>query len=403
MTEFRIQDLSVRGFKSIVEKQSIKISPLTILAGANNSGKSAIIQPLLLLKQSIEASFDPGALYLSGPLVTFTSADQFLSRSGARGDQFEIEIGFAAEASLKLNFRKKTDQPIDIVKQTWTDDDKTYSLTADTPGVVRDRCFLRRVVEREHPAATKLHTAYATHAPISLLSGVIQQVLHIPGIRGNPERTYPVTGIGPNFPGNFQHYVGSIIASWQSTNSSTYGQLNTDLECLGLTPGVMAKRLTESEIDLLVHRIESNGDDLVSVADVGLGISHVLPVLVALRTAVRHQLVHVEEPEIHLHPRAQVRFADIIADAAKRDVKVVIETHSSLLLRAIQTLIAKGDLAPKTVGFYWFTRDSQGVTHIRSATPDENGAFGDWPEDFGDVALQSEKDYLDAVETKMLR
>src|SRR6266481_1378381 len=77
-----ITRIIVGGFKSISREQSIEIRPLTILAGANSSGKSSIMQPLLLLKQTLEAPYDPGALLLNGPNVKFTMADQLLSRIG---------------------------------------------------------------------------------------------------------------------------------------------------------------------------------------------------------------------------------------------------------------------------------------------------------------------------------
>jgi predicted ATPase len=82
-------------------------------------------------------------------------------------------------------------------------------------------------------------------------------------------------------------------------------------------------------------------------------------------------------------------------------VRVVAETHSSLLLRAIQTLVARGSLDPELVILHWFTRDAEGVTQTKSGKLDANGAFGDWPEDFGDVALRSEQEYLDAVEDRL--
>ena len=165
-----------------------------------------------------------------------------------------------------------------------------------------------------------------------------------------------------------------------------------------------ARKINDTEIELQVSRlVDALPDDTVSIADAGFGISQVLPILVALQVAHCGQLVYLEEPEIHLHPRAQEKLADILAAAAKTGIKVVAETHSSLLLRAIQTLIAKGTLAPGLVRLHWFSRDSDGITQVRSAAPDENGAFGDWPQDFGDVALQSEKEYLDAVETKLPR
>ena len=58
--------------------------PLTILAGANNSGKSSIMQPLLMMKQTLEATYDPGPLKLDGPNAHFTSAEQFLSQPAER-------------------------------------------------------------------------------------------------------------------------------------------------------------------------------------------------------------------------------------------------------------------------------------------------------------------------------
>jgi len=136
----------------------------------------------------------------------------------------------------------------------------------------------------------------------------------------------------------------------------------------------------------------------VNIADAGLGVSQTLPVLVALLAAKPGQAVYIEQPEIHLHPRAQVRLADVLAEAAKRGVKVIAETHSSLLLRAVQTLVAKGELAPDLVKLHWFVRnENDGSTEVRSADLDEEGAYGDWPMDFDAVELRTEGDYLDAV------
>ena len=75
-----ITSLSVSGFKSIVDEQTIEIRPLTLLAGANSSGKSSMMQPLLLLKQTLEAPYDPGPLLLNGPNVKFTSVNAILVR-----------------------------------------------------------------------------------------------------------------------------------------------------------------------------------------------------------------------------------------------------------------------------------------------------------------------------------
>src|ERR1700678_3341100 len=72
-----ITRIAVEGFKSIATRQEIEIRPLTILAGANSSGKSSMMQPLLLLKQTLEAPYDRGPLLLNGPNVKFTAVSQF--------------------------------------------------------------------------------------------------------------------------------------------------------------------------------------------------------------------------------------------------------------------------------------------------------------------------------------
>ena len=137
---------------------------------------------------------------------------------------------------------------------------------------------------------------------------------------------------------------------------------------------------------------------MVNITDVGFGVSQVLPVLVALIVAEPGQLVYLEQPELHLHPHAQVALSQVLADAAKRGVRVVAETHSSLLLLAAQTLVAEGDLPSELVKLHWFTRSEDGVTEVASADLDEVGAYGKWSEDFADVSLNAQSRFLDAVD-----
>ncbi len=175
---------------------------------------------------------------------------------------------------------------------------------------------------------------------------------------------------------------------------------------LGLTREISAKGISDTQIELRVGRLPKarrrrDGAEFVNIADVGFGVSQVLPVLVALLVAKPGQLVYIEQPELHLHPKAQYALAKILVQTAKRGVKLVIETHSSLLLLQVQTLVAKGTIDPDLVKLHWFRRSYRnGTTSIRSADLDEIGAFGNWPEDFGNVELRAEGAYLDAVEKR---
>ena len=432
-----ISRITVSGFKSIGEEQSIEIAPLTILAGVNSSGKSSIMQPLLLLKQTLEASYDPGALMLDGPNLKFTMASQLLSREkkGKTADRFSVGLQVESGLSFQSIFNKEPKTLMDVVETRYHGNEENLVLSTKEhkvkwisqkgskpvespfielsyqklePVAVRARCFLKvgfkDVSGRIFPFP--FHDSSLRFFSIPDYEGSITGVIHLPGLRGNPLRTYSVAAVGDSFSGTFEHYTASVIFKWQEDKSTdVLDQLYADLKWLGLTWKVVAKRINETQVELhvgrLIEPIPGGSKDLVSIADVGFGVSQTLPLLVAMHVAKPGQLVYLEQPEIHLHPRAQMAMAQVIANASKRGVKVVIETHSSLLILGVQTLVAEGKLDPSLVKLHWFQRDADGMTKITTGNLDENGTFGDWPEDFADVELGSQHRFLSAFETRM--
>jgi hypothetical protein len=424
-----ITALSVCGFKSISRETKIEVRPLTILAGANSSGKSSVMQPLLLLKQTLETAYDPGPLLLSGPNVMFTSREQLLSRNPNQcGEQkFCIEIQAQKADFLRLCFEISSEgRGFEVVGMKFRTRDEQVSLKprmtnkkilSVVPDVVRsvykkiyenekprprwtvahDRCFLTWNLIRKHETLTPLMVGN----PGELFKPHIQNLLHVPALRANPTRAYPATAVGPSFPGAFDEYLASVIAQWQTEKDERMRVLNKNLKTLGITWKVAAKFISDTQIEIHLGRVpkpkKGGSRDLVSIADVGFGVSQILPVLIALLLASPGQVVYIEQPEIHLHPRAQLMLATILVEAAKRGVKVIAETHSALLLKGIQTQVAKGDISPDLIKLHWFVRRTEdGVTEVSSADLDENGAFGEWPEDFGEVEMNAEKAYLDA-------
>ena len=402
-----ITKIAVKGFKSIAEECEIDIRPLTILAGANSSGKSSIMQPLLLLKQTLEAPYDPGPLLLDGPNVKFTEAVQFLSTlpDGEKADRFQIQIEIREHAyldSMQTIFRKR-ESGIEIIKMVGEKKSASHppsfpaegiTLSPDMPKVRRSRCTL--VPDSYHSKYSGIFTTLPDNVNREIIKSI-----HLPGFRGNPERIYKLTGTDHWYPGTFENYVATLIHEWQETTDERLKTLVDTLHTIELTRQVGTKKIGDVGIELQVGRLppdSTNATDRVNIADVGCGVSRVLPVLVALIVARPSQLVYLEQPELHLHPRAQVALAQVLADAAKRGVRVVAETHSSLLLLGVQTLVAEGDLSPELVKLHWFTRREDGVTEVISADLDEAGAYGEWPEDFDDVDLKTQSRYLNAVD-----
>jgi len=115
-TTNRISRITVRGFKSICTEQHIGIIPLTILAGANRSGKSSMLQPILLLKQTLDAPSDTGALLLDGPNARFTLTDQILNRVlGKKGPrEFSVCVALLEDESLELVFQEEAGSGFEI-------------------------------------------------------------------------------------------------------------------------------------------------------------------------------------------------------------------------------------------------------------------------------------------------
>jgi hypothetical protein len=419
-----LTSITLQGFKSFRDETRIEIRPLTLLAGANSSGKSSAIQPLLLLKQTLEATYDPGALLLDGPNVSFTKLDQLLWRgadAADRSEAFSVGLSDGDGDTVRLFFRGAERGGVEVEKLAYVGSDGSYELRPDMPGtdlrelviavlgehfsrddlgelsfrVDRERGSLVAVAMRGDSKRGNMHDMVD---PFEIVHPVIQGLIHLPGLRGNPERYYPTAKVSAAYPGLFQKYVASVILSWKEAGDGRIERLDKAVSHLGLTSKVDARRLDDTNIEIRVGRLphKNGSNDLVNIADVGFGVSQTLPVVVALLAAAPGQVVYLEQPEIHLHPRAQVALASLLLDATKRGVVVIAETHSDLLLRSVLRGVAAGEADPSLVALHWFERDKDGATKVTTGKLDAAGTYGDWPVDFDDVDLKLESAFLDA-------
>ncbi len=394
------------------------------------------MQPLLLVKQTLEVGYDPGALLLQGPNVRFGRVSEMLWHGKAQsdikqsfsvslrdtdGERTEIVFAHDEQAGLKVaelryqppNALRHGDEIVLYQRMSHNDLDallkKHPSIRAlpnwkrpddSTLTIRRSRCFLQVSFTRsQHPQAR----------PIPLwddaswmLATYTTQLLHLPGLRDMPLRLYPSTPSEDFFPGLFHQYAPSIIASWIARRDPRLEALNAILRKLELTWKVDATRIDDTSVSLRVGRLPraqvGGARDLVNLADVGLGVSQTLPILVALLTARKGQIVYLEQPEIHLHPRAQIALGPILMEAAQRGALIVCETHSHLLLRSIQNVVARARGQTPPVALYWFSRDADGVTRVDKRELDALGTYGDLPIDFDELELKLENSYLDAVQ-----
>ena len=352
VSHIRSDKISVMGFKSLLHEQSIEIKPITILAGANSSGKSSIMQPLLLLKQTIEAPYDPGALLLHGPNVRITSADQLLSKISPSkcSDRFSLSYVKKDGWMIKITFKKYPRRGLDIenmvIKHERSSDEfvvkpdmsseeilaipiipdeiktiikhqkigeRKFSIV-----VLRDRCFLSLQLfmgegDKRNPL---FGFPFLGDELIPPLKNQIEKIIHVPALRGNPERTYKTTSVGDNYPGTFEDYVASIIHYWKKNKSDKLDQLGHALEQLGLTWKVEPKSVDDTQVELQVgrlpHAIRGGAYDLVNIADVGFGLSQIIPVIVSIFIAKPDHIVYLVRTRDTFTSKGSIFFAVII-------------------------------------------------------------------------------------------
>lgn len=433
-------EVTISGFKSIHEEQSLLLGSLTVFAGANSGGKSSALQPLLLLKQTLESQYDPGTILIYGPNTKFTSSGQLFSSGSNIATRKSFSLGlYSSGTGIKIRYELADSG---VVRAKGVDvrgngSDFSYTETSrfsfeeleskidhkSLPPYIEDyrkdsnfslqwkaspdRCFpdlrLHLVPKEVGDSPEQPSYPLAPHARIKDIRQSFGKLIHISGLRGNPERSYLATAkVRFGFPGAFEDYVAAVLLNWQKSSKSKIVDLSNDLRELGLTWKIKAVPIQQTHAEIRVGRLEAptqgGANDLVSLADVGLGVSQILPFLVALHAARPGYIVFIEQPEIHLHPRAQMRLATVIARALERGVVVWMETHSSVLLRALQILIATREIEPSVVKVNWFQREfTSGITKITAREPDRFGRFGDWPVDFDDVSMAADREYLNAV------
>lgn len=127
---------------------------------------------------------------------------------------------------------------------------------------------------------------------------------------------------------------------------------------------------------------------------VGFGVSYTLPVLVALLASRPGDLVLLENPEAHLHPRGQMAMGDLMARAASAGIQVLCETHSDHVLNGVRLAVKQGLLASPGVALHYFSRTNDGerVLHVvDSPRVGPDGRLDRWPQGFfdqWDIALE---------------
>ncbi|MEK6676606.1 MAG: AAA family ATPase [Planctomycetota bacterium] len=144
-------------------------------------------------------------------------------------------------------------------------------------------------------------------------------------------------------------------------------------------------------------------------ADVGFGIAQALPVIVEGLRTPEGAMFLVQEPEIHLHPDAQLAMADYLVGLVKARRGVIVETHSEHMVLRFRNLLLSNarngrsapKLKPEEVSFVYVDKDKTGKSHARALELDNLAQFKDWPKDFMEEASRERLDILEKMARRM--
>lgn len=308
--------------------------------------------------------------------------------------------------SMSEDFAKETIKDIFGTKQV---DDAGKFVSAWTKGVsviAGDRYQFSAETTAKKTAESK---DFFQNFPITILSRLVDSVLrgldrdffYVGPLRRSPSRSYSRTAhllsVGPS-----GEHTPSVLAnlkaragkerSKERPQSKRLTQLTKWVE--SIFPGCRIDAKTVEELVKL--EIERDGGSREVISDVGFGFSQVLPILVQAAVMPEETTLLIEQPELHLHPRAQTKLAEVIAEASNNGRRFLIETHSEHFVRGLQLAVSNKAakksavhfrLSPDDVRFIYVPKFPQKPLEIAL---DEWGEFTKpWPTGFFDEGYTS--------------
>jgi len=437
--------LHLRNFKSWRDTGRVRLAPITALFGSNSSGKSSLLQSLLLLRQTTESADRSRTLDLGGPnaLVDLGTYDDIIFRHSLAAPLY-IRVDWTESSSVQIRdlLQQARKKQSTLISSTQLGLEVTIDLHRKQAPVERvvyrlgdARFWMKRGAGQRYELGSDKYNFVRTQGrawqlpPPTRFYGFPDQVrlyyqnaefladlelkfeqafgrIHYLGpLREDPKRQYIFAGGAPSDVGRRGELaVDALIASqadarrisrgWQAGRRRRLKAIPVEqlvaewLKELGLIHSFDLQALDDRRTLYRVQVRRTAGSVPVLLTDVGFGISQVLPVLVLLAYANRGDTIILEQPEIHLHPAVQSGLADIIIETAlMHDIQVIVESHSEHLLTRLQRRIAEKDLArglviePDDVSIY-FCEQIHDESEIAELNIDPFGNITNWPRDF---------------------
>ncbi len=419
-----ITKLSAQNFKSWEDTGQLQIAPLTGFFGANSSGKTSIFQTLLMLKQTAERPPDwNGTIDFGdeGSVVNLFSFNEVSHRhkSGLSLDisvswklPEKLIIGGESQAGQRLPRTPRSSNRLEIGALSFSttivaagtnsvavdgfgymsdgyeffgivrDSDSQYKLICPpnyrVQGVLSSfpfRCYGIRDGSAKVPDTPFLSFERA-------FKNLLSRIHYLSPLREPPRHYYAYGGEHPKGVGRYGEQAIAALLSGRIQLLSIDEHILKWLQRLELIDSYRLHTVPDGEKDYEFRLKKYKDGPEVRLTDIGLGVFQILPTLALCYSVPEGSILILEQPEAHLHPKAQADLADVLIDIVKnRNLQIILETHSEHLLRRLQRRIAEGEISATDTALY-FCQINDGTSEIERLNMDEYGNITNWPQYF---------------------
>lgn len=374
-----IGSLRIRNFKCFKDER-FELRPLNVFCGQNGVGKSSAIQTLLLIREASSSLSSDEFVRLNGPslLELGTVADVFCHNADDTFMEFTIEDTEGQESKWVFPANNVSENQYLVLKEK-----PSRCLACFTSH--QTSVFTYICAERHGPQDIQsiqsrsseniqvgVRGEFTAEVLVKLEQHEVREPLLYPHSEGEPERS---------------RRLARQIEFWMQ----------------GLIPGIEIRAHSYPDTNVAIIRLKMSGKtaEWSRPANIGFGISHSLPIIVAGLLCPPESLFILDSPESHLHPAAQAYIARFLATLAAGGVQVIVETHSDHIINGIR-LAAVGDhsLNREDVIIHNFCTDSEGSFQVMPIEITATGSLSEWPKNFLD---QTEQDLAAILKARKKR
>lgn len=429
-----ITSLSVKNFKSWESLEKIRFSKLTGFFGSNSSGKTSLIQLLLMLKQTVQSS-DRTQVLDFGNENKYVDIGTFQDLIFNHDTKRKFEFGISWDLNEKLRLQIDSDRTQVIhnlsfnssISQTkkgtlyvnefnyglnegkiriQRQPKEKYKLAFEKNESVKTKFDFKRTIGRVwqlpepekfygFPNQIKSYYQNADFLPdLQLkLEREFQNIYYLGPLRDYPKRQYIWSGSQPEDMGiRGEKSIEAILVSrvrgtkispgYKKRKKTLEEFIAIWLKELGLIHSFRVQELVEGQnlYQVLVRKNKSSPEVLIT--EVGFGVSQILPVITLCFYAKEGSTIIIEQPEIHLHPKVQAGLADVLIEAIRiKNIQIILESHSEHLLKRLQRRIAEEKFSNEDAALY-FCDSKNGHSEISELELDLFGTIKNWPKEF---------------------